>query len=152
MNAAQIETICQIAEAAGFSGAYCEKTDIFTFTDQESGIEIISVLQGDEDAETRILFNQMKVCELDLATISSVNGLFSEMLNVDNDISTSSFKAASVNEGDSVAILLTNYATLQNLNQDDAADITFCLQALIADAAAASEMLRKYMMKSACAR
>lgn len=135
MNDQSILAIVEIANQAGFAAEYAE--GLFTFTERESGIEILSVLQGEDDADTRILYNQLTVGVIPANQIEN-NGR--EVLNVltgaNNGISTSSFQTVEQENG-SCLVLLNNYAPIQDLGDDDHQDITFTLQSLIADLCAA---------------
>lgn len=145
MNAAVILAITDIANDAGFTSLFNEETGLFTFTEKDCGIDITAVLQGEEDAETRILYNQIAVGTLSQQQVEdNYNEIIDMLIGATNGISTSSFQTVRKDDG-SLTVLLNNYAPIQTLEEDDRMDITFVLQSMIADLAGAMDMLSVYM-------
>lgn len=134
MNETTLE-ILDAAQKAGFTAVFDENTEIFTFTESETGIRVLSTLQGGND-ETSILFNQVIVGVVDFEHMPVHMDLKMMLLltDVNNGISTSSFQTNHVSEH-KYQILLCNFAPIQDMGDDDIQDIKFCLSALMADLA-----------------
>jgi hypothetical protein len=98
----------------------------------ESGVSIHAVVQGD------IMFLSL-VCTV-VPKTSITPAIMQRMLDADNGISTSHFSLYK-NDGDKVAVTLSNFCKLQDLGADDEDDILSCVHFLLVDVMMARQLL-----------
>lgn len=110
-----------------------DDTNQFVIIDIDSSIAIQAQLQDD------VIFFQLPCCTIRNEDLTSE--LCSNMLAANNGISTSSFQLAPGHVDGTTMVLLSNFAKLQALEDDDADDILSCISFLMADAITAHSMI-----------
>lgn len=108
-------------------------TGVLRIKDVESGIVALGDLQDN------ILFFTVSCMVLGKSSVTS--DLMHRLLDGRNGINTSAFRLHERPDGN-VAITLNNFCKLQEMGEDDRDDIVSCLEFLVMDVCAASEMLQ----------
>jgi hypothetical protein len=106
--------------------------DSLSIREIESGVSIHAVVQGD------IMFLSLVCTVVPRAAITPQ--LMESMLDAENGISTSHFSLYK-NDGDKVAVTLSNFCKLQDLGADDEDDILSCVHFLLVDVMTARRVL-----------
>ena len=106
--------------------------DSLSIRDTESGVSVHAVVQGD------IMFLSLVCTVVPRASVTAE--IMARMLDADNGISTSHFSLYK-NDGDKVAVTLSNFCKLQDLGADDDDDILSCVHFLLVDVMMARHVL-----------
>jgi hypothetical protein len=113
--------------------SFNEDNNQFSIVDIESGITVQAQLQEE------VIFFQLPCCAIRNEDLTPE--LYGKMLAADNGISTSSFQLTPGGVDGTTMVLLSNFAKLQALEEDDADDILSCISFLMADAIIAHDMI-----------
>lgn len=124
----------RIAALLAEKGYVVEEQDgqILRIKESDSGLTITAVM------EQNILYCSVLCLTAPKKAVTAE--VMQKMLALDNGISTSSFRLNQAS-GDSVAVSLNNFCTLQNMGEEDEDDILSCLQYLLVDVMAARDVI-----------